>query len=156
MLEYMVDRDRVESVASLLRTIDLTSVDKKVTQKFVDVDYVHGLREETIRFLSIALGSRGSLAPSQPVDEYWHEMILNTPLYASLSQQMGAFVHHSPSEVPDVTAYQRTLSAYQAVFGELNPTYWKLDSIGCETTGPACTSPCETTGPGCSGDVQQK
>ncbi len=140
-----LDAEKVISVANELRQVDLSSIDKRLVGKVGNTKHINDLREETIRFLSIAAVGKDGYAPSQRIDDFWHEMILNTRLYAKIAERIGFFVHHVPSDVPEHEAYQRTLKAYHSVFGEPNPNCWKInDAADCASfcSDGACEASC--------------
>jgi len=140
-----LDHGKVLYVVDVLQNIDMSPIDKRLIGKMGDKEYIDGLKGETIKFLGIAFSGEGNFAPSQKIDEYWHEMVLNTPFYASLSEKIGKFVHHIPSDKQEHEAYVRTLNAYKSVFGVPNKKYWKLeDAADCESfcDGGACEANC--------------
>ncbi len=144
-LECIVDASKVRSVVDLLRGIDMSQIDRRLIGRLGDNNYVNGLREEAIRFLGIAAGGEGSFAPSKTVDEYWHEMVMNTPFYAAVCARIGTFIHHRPSERAEIEAYARTLEAYRAIFGEPDSRYWKVkDAADCDSfcSSGACEADC--------------
>ncbi len=144
-LEDTVDSQKVISITNILRTVDMNSVDTRLVNAGKDMNYVDGLREETIRFLGISGGVPGRFAPSKLVDEYWHELVLNTPLYRNISEKIGKFVDHIPSNRAEVESYNRTLETYPKVFGQPSPKYWKLNcAADCESfcTSGACEASC--------------
>lgn len=86
---------------------------------------------ELQKFLIICAESNDSLAPSTRIDRIWHEFILHTPDYREYcSSRLGAFIDHLPSEVPEVAAYERTLSQLRQRFGDINVRVWPAGSAG--------------------------
>jgi hypothetical protein len=145
-LETTIDIEKARETAGALRAMDWAPIDRRLVQRTGDAAYVAGLKEEALRFLAIAANGRGNYAPSQKVDEYWHEMVLHTPLYARLATRAGAFIHHRPSDRPEQESYARTLEAYSAAFGRPSPRYWKQgDAADCDSQCNANT--CFTDGP---------
>ncbi len=141
----VMDSEKVISNANILRTIDMTPIDMRLISARKDIPYVEGLREETIRFLAISSTGHSGFAPSRLVDEYWHELVLNTPLYRNVSERLGVFIDHIPSNSAEVEAYARTLKAYSQVFGQPSEKYWKLGSAAdCESfcSSGACQASC--------------
>ncbi|MEK6963592.1 MAG: hypothetical protein AABX70_04140 [Nanoarchaeota archaeon] len=143
-LGVVVDCIRANQLVGTLEGIDMSQIDKRLVGKVGDGDFVGGLRREAVRFLGIAAAGEGHFAPSKIVDAYWHELVLNTPLYARVAEAMGVFVHHNPTENPERESFQRTLEAYTRVFGESVPAaYWaKGDAADCASfcSGGACTT----------------
>ena len=97
---------------------------------------------ECIRFLDLCAASPSVLAPSKKVDKAWHELIVHTRAYAELCEERyGRFIHHDPAESADEAAYQRTLVAYTAAYGEPNRRIWPVrvpggkDGGGCGGSG---------------------
>lgn len=142
-LEVVVDLERAQEVVATLESIDMSAVDRRLVKQGRTSDFVGGLKKETLRFLGITVAGNGTFAPSKTVDDYWHELVLNTPLYAKASEAMGTFVHHRPSDGPEQEAYARTLEAYRTVFGEPNSSYWKEgEAADCPSacSGGYCTT----------------
>ena len=67
-----------------------------------------------------------SLSPSGPLDNLWHDHILETKLYASFCERhLGQFLHHRFSAAKDdfdviEARYVKTLTLYSEVFGEID------------------------------------
>jgi hypothetical protein len=128
-LEGVLDAERVHSVAGKLRSANTEPIDKRLIAKQMDPAYVAELREETIRFLALAASCRKRIAPSVRVDDYWHELVLNTPWYQAFNQRIGSFIHHIPTDDPPHEEYARTLAIYKAIFGEPNSKFWKSNDV---------------------------
>lgn len=129
--------------AERLRDMDFSGVNQRLIGKGHEEHDVDQLREQAIRFLSLAATTDINLVPSHQVDEYWHELILNTHLYEGIGNVLGRFIHHVPSENPDDPelriAYINTRAALQSVFGEVDHRYWpeKSGMSGC--VGELCS-----------------
>ena len=92
---------------------------------------------ECVRFLDLCAASDEPLAPSKKVDRAWHEFLLFTRLYHDFCEgRYGRFLHHDPRETSEPAAYDRTLAAYTARYGQPSRRIWPA-------TGPA--------GSGCGG-----
>lgn len=53
--------------------------------------------DATVGFLQLCVAHPGEwYAPSEPVDEVWHEMITHTRDYRALCDELGGFVDHEP------------------------------------------------------------
>lgn len=86
------------------------------------------LRAETLyrRFLYLAVALPDlKTIPSEDIDEFWHQHILNTAKYAADCQLInGAFIHHLPATpgVDESTSmgdyFFETWLAYETLFGE--------------------------------------
>ncbi|MBS3125598.1 hypothetical protein J4211_05115 [Candidatus Woesearchaeota archaeon] len=139
-----INEERVRSIVDLLTDFDLSPVDSRVIKKVEDSDYLRGLRGETVKFLGIAGGIKGKFAPSNEIDVYWHELVLNTPLYRRLSERIGSFVDHVPSDRPEIEAYKKTIAAYRSIFGEPDAKFWPTPSAAdCSSgDGGSCGSYC--------------
>ncbi|MES2153714.1 MAG: hypothetical protein V4510_01100 [bacterium] len=68
-----------------------------------------------------------SLSPSKVVDEFWHQAVLDTPLYRQwCAAVFGEFIDH----IPDATGagmhaqFQRTVELYTVTFGAPDPRLW--------------------------------
>jgi hypothetical protein len=127
-----------------LKTLNLDPIDARLVGKSGDRGYVFGLKNETLKFLSIALANEHAVAPSKKIDEYWHEMVLNTPLYENFSKSTGRFVHHIPSDKPETEAYERTLEIYKKTFGNPDRRYWVAKAGDCSSncSAGACNGSC--------------
>ncbi len=83
------------------------------------------LVEELMRFLWLCANNRGAITPSRCVDIAWHEFILFTRAYSSFCDQtLGVYVHHEPSDGPEVGQYHATLRHYADTFGPPDPECW--------------------------------
>jgi hypothetical protein len=101
---------------------------------------------ELLKFLSLCTQSDQALAPSNAVDEIWHEMVLHTKDYARLcNEQLGRFVHHVPTASPEREAYERTLQQMQQHFGGVNRRFWPDGGAAdCNSTCNQCGSYCSS------------
>lgn len=69
------------------------------------------------------------LAPTKPIDEYWHTFILFTQQYHAFCQTMsGRYIHHKPLGAADHSAvFARTQKIVVALFGMFkNRELWFL------------------------------
>lgn len=81
--------------------------------------------EETKKFLYICARRRSeSYAPSIKIDEMWHQFILHTTSYFEFCEKAGGYLHHIPSENPEIKFYKRTLKDMKSFYGKLNSVYW--------------------------------
>jgi hypothetical protein len=118
------------------------------------------LFEDTKRFLYLCGTVAGPLAPSEPIDECWHQFLLFTQDYAEFCARFfGQFIHHvpkAPEEVAasDGSAIRNTRRAAREFFGELSAN-WSCTEANCNeqcspstsTCGPQpCTSDGKVTG----------
>ncbi len=99
--------------------------------------------KEAKRMLYLSIVSDQSIAPSNIVDEAWHEMLMFTRFYKQFAEFIGGFIHHDPTdpEMPiektqvqdgsspvapkETPVYTRTKRNYETYFGEKpDPKYW--------------------------------
>lgn len=119
--------------------------------KNVSIEQAQRQFEEVRKFLAVCATDReAAYAPSAILDEAWHAFVLHTGDYSGYCDRfLGGFVHHRPSDRPEVAAYQRTLAVLRATFGDLDTMLWPhaeaadCDSGSCEnycSDGPPCNS----------------
>lgn len=96
------------------------------------------MAREAKRMLYLCIASGEAIAPSDIVDEAWHEMLMFTRFYKDFADFIGGFIHHDPTD-PDMATqemqtaivsgetptYTRMKGNYERIFGEKpNPKYW--------------------------------
>lgn len=81
---------------------------------------------ELLKFMSLAASSSLLVAPSDQLDEMWHAFIIQTKEYAEFAERLGKFVNHSTTAAPRESAYDKTLIAYRAAFGEPHAVWLTL------------------------------
>ena len=101
------------------------------------------LERETKRFLYLAAAMPDTeLAPTRPIDEYWHQMILFTDLYQDFGQEfVGEYIEHNPLAGPDhAKIFEDTQRHVRTHFGEEfeGIEFWTLPM---PATSCRCTSP---------------
>ncbi|OKI19670.1 hypothetical protein A6A07_07075 [Streptomyces sp. CB03911] len=108
---------------------------------------------EALAFLAaVSRNPEAALAPSPVVDEGWHALVLNTPLYARVCEQLGGFIHHVP-EFFETTRYdggviQRTVTAMAGAGFAADLTLWAgPDEGGVKVTANVWHSPGPNCGP---------
>jgi hypothetical protein len=98
--------------------------------------YVDAIERELKRFLSLPLfvpNPTGRFAPSLPVDELWHDLILNTAQYRQLCDQVyGAYLDHTPnqeelSEARAAPVIEFTHAALTRYYGAIDMAIWGSD-----------------------------
>lgn len=95
--------------------------------------------EECLKFLSLCAARPGeAFVPSIKVDNAWHEFILCTKEYTEHCSEFGTYVHHDPTDEPDIEAYERTRTALKEQFGSINSEIWPPAHAG------GCTGSCES------------
>lgn len=97
---------------------------------------------ELVKFLRLCAESDLPLAPSEIIDDLWHEFILHTRDYAEFcATVLGTFVHHVPSTLPDPSGYHRTLERIRARFGTSDERFWPAAGADCDSScGSKCSS----------------
>lgn len=76
-----------------------------------------------------AIAPNFDLAPTKPIDDYWHQFILFTPQYEAFCLAfVGHFVHHNPlAGVNHDTIFERTQCMITKLFGKFeNVGLWFL------------------------------
>lgn len=112
---------------------DLSRVRERFRVKSPYGRFADSLELETKRFLYLTHNCNHKVAPSSLVDEFWHAMILDTPLYKDYcDKSFGKFIEH----VVDIPSnkrveilnpvYENTLRSYREHFGEPNVDIWDL------------------------------
>ena len=101
--------------------------------------------QECLKFLSLCVSRPEEFfVPSAKVDEAWHEFVLCTREYTQhCAHEYGTYIHHDPSDEPDLGGYERTREALKAQFGEVNEAFWPpLEAGSC--TGTCQSGKCKT------------
>ncbi len=133
--------ERVNQAILSMSELDLSKIDQRLAKKLENEDRVQGLKQETLRYLGLAVGSNEPIVPSDDVDIYWHELILNTPIYQEVGRAVGRFIHHNPTDKPGDMS--RTFELYEQVFKEEpNSEYWSIAAdcdSGTDYPGGRCT-----------------
>lgn len=104
------DRPKDEYIAAgkqNLRDFDLTPITERVKRRRnVEEEQAEALEGKFKKFTLMALEERGpeddpdkEIAPSELLDEYWHEFLLDTRRYHEYCDYVfGYFMHHNPLE----------------------------------------------------------
>lgn len=124
---------------------DLSVVTKTFAERHPDyATKAEDLELECKRFLYLAaIAPNFALAPTKPIDEYWHMLILFTEEYSSLCSRFhGFFVHHKPLGDPDQTMlFKRTQEMVSKLFGNFrNRDFWFLPQPATSCSS-FCTAP---------------
>lgn len=80
---------------------------------------------EAKRMLYLCIVSGESIAPSDIVDEAWHEMLMFTRFYKDFGNFIGGFIHHDPTDPEMATAELPAPAPVETVPNE-TPTYTKM------------------------------
>jgi hypothetical protein len=116
-----------------LSKLDYEEVDQVFVREKMNVEDVAVMRKETLRYLSLCAVSDKPLGPSTLVDQYWHQLILHTHLYAETARVCGKFIHHKPNDrspekqAEDAKAFWNTIQAYDDTFGEPDHKVWGIE-----------------------------
>lgn len=103
-------------------------------------DDAQTLEIECKRFMYLAaVAPNLDLAPTKPIDEYWHQLVLFTPEYEMFcSAFAGYFIHHNPLAGPDHKAiFQRTQDMVTRLFGKFENAKWwflPMPATSCKCT----------------------
>lgn len=96
-----------------------------------DTEYAQKVALEYSRFLQLRF-SNNELSPSDDIDKFWHQHILNTRHYKIHCETMlGKFVDHDPTDSLDQTArmvrLKNTIDVYINKFGPIkNTQVWAI------------------------------
>jgi hypothetical protein len=123
---------------------DLSVVTKTFTERNPQyADQAEDLELECKRFMYLAtVAPNLDIAPTKPIDEYWHQFVLFTEEYEAFCAKFnGYFVHHNPLAGPDhETIFRRTQDMVVKLFGEFkNRALWFLPmpATSCKCTNAA-------------------
>ncbi len=122
----------------------------------IDLETARSFEAEFKRFMSIILIKPENVkivAPSRPVDMYWHLFVLDTREYRKFCEQVfGRFIDHVPSSDArrqhTRDAYVSTLDAYNKLFGVPDGRIWpklRVEGANCGTGSGHCSG-----GPDCN------
>lgn len=127
--------------------------------------------QECLKFLSLCISRPDEFfVPSARVDEAWHEFVLCTREYTEHCSDLGTYIHHDPTDGPDLGGYERTRDALLEQFGEIDAEFWpplkagactgSCQSGSCKTllvagcTGNCSSGSCKTVAGACTGSCQ--
>ena len=123
---------------------DLSSVRGRTAARVGwDLPYSLDVETEYRRFIFISAKYRSErLGMGGPVDEIWHDHILDTYAYSEFCRSIaGRFLHHAPSfaEGRDNSRYSRTIDLVQLHFGEVNWRIWPKVEAGLTNCCSHCS-----------------
>jgi hypothetical protein len=120
-------------------TVDAV-VQRVAMRRQLSEDEARSAAGQLMIFLDLCATSDAPLAPSQIVDELWHEFILHTREYGRFCETvLGRFVHHVPAVQPDPVTYTRTLKRINEKYGPPDRRFWPRES-SCSSCGSDCSS----------------
>lgn len=122
--------------AQRIETWDLGSARERYRRRHgVDEERARKAEREFRRFATLrVLEPEAVLAPSDFVDEFWHEFVLDTRSYREFCEAVfGKFWEHNPkiSSQEALPLYRDTLTAYRRCFGEPDPDAWGPAAATC-------------------------
>ena len=127
----IVKRDP-KHIERALRALDYHIVEHKLQQSGYLNPQIKSMKKECMRFLALCMTQPRPCSPSFLVDEFWHQCILHTALYAQITSIAGRFIHHHPSDGSAESAAQNrqsfwnTIDAYEAIWGTPNLSIWGI------------------------------
>lgn len=91
-------------------------------------DYANDVATNYHRFMGLR-SKDSNLSPSDDIDKFWHQHILNTLSYTQYcTKNFGKYIHHNPEDAYDQNSrYQRlcnTVREYIKIYGDVNPQIW--------------------------------
>jgi hypothetical protein len=105
------------------KRLDLSSVARKYIEKTgYSTEFTVRVEKEYKRFLEMA--SEGhEVVPSQQIDDFWHNHVLDTEKYRKDCDILGVFIDHCPDDgSKDLDSdFDNTLEIYNQHFGEEPP-----------------------------------
>jgi large subunit ribosomal protein L40e len=125
----------------ILAFIDVEKIVARLGRQFIKEEEAVAAVTEFARFVKLKLRERdfeGELLSLSPlVDAVWHEMILDTRMYAKfcLNVCKGTVLEHDPDgasfegEGARIKRQKRTSRSYFSVFGRLNESIWPKESF---------------------------
>lgn len=153
--------DELDIAMAQVGMIDLTMVRKKIMDpeegQGWDEAYAAHVEDRFCRFLvMIRVNPTGSSVPTQDIDLFWHQHILDTRSYArDCAEFLGYFLHHYPyfgmngeeDERNLNTAFEETKAFYLEAFGEnyTAPYAPNLEATRCHK----CSNYCHKCKSGC-------
>lgn len=139
-----------EALALLEERLDLSNVRMKLADpregKGYDLARLDVMEREYRKFLALHLAyPEMAVVPCEPVDEMWHQHILDTAAYRDDCDAIfGRFLDHYPyfgmrdeADARDLdAAYERTVECYVDAFGEPPADTWLMEDAaqGCRRT----------------------
>lgn len=141
-----VDQALYESVMAYKNPVLIAKYRKKygVTTRTAQKHF-----QELKKFLLLTSVAKQSIAPSQKIDQVWHEFILFTKDYRQFcTTNFGKIIEHVPEiatgkrqATKAIRRYLETLALAASVYGKLDPEMWpdekQLASV-CSVDDDAC------------------
>jgi hypothetical protein len=120
-LDYIKSIDKSFCMES--KELDLSVIARRIIEKSgYSTEFVKKIEKEYKRFLELAvLGYE--VVPSQQIDDFWHNHVLDTRKYREDCAILGEFIDHCPDDgSKDLDGdFDKTLDYYREYFGEEPP-----------------------------------
>jgi large subunit ribosomal protein L40e len=125
----------------ILSLVDISKLVARLARHYIQKEDAFSAVKEFARFVVlknlIGDSEGGLLSPSPLVDLVWHEMILDTRMYAKFCFRAcgGRVLEHDPDGASDENAFERvkrqrlTSREYTREFGAMNKSIWPIDSF---------------------------
>ena len=114
------------SLPSILWSYDLSPITASLTKK--GIPEAQRIEQEFRRFAGLCyLHPQKDLAPSKTVDEFWHELILDTRTYRDFCVRVfGEYLDHIPDRIGEgmESQFAETVMAYTTQFGTPEQELW--------------------------------
>lgn len=107
-----------------LKKIDYSGLKKHIDSEELNGNSFETVLDETLKFWSMCATMPGSFAPSKAIDEIWHAAILETELYAQVTEKLGVFIHHDRNVPKYAPHFDSTVVQVQNVFGNAPTAVW--------------------------------
>jgi hypothetical protein len=129
------------SESEILAHIDVEKIVARLGRQFIKKEEAAAAVKEFARFVLLKMRARdyegGLLSPSPLVDAVWHEMILDTRMYAKFCLEVckGGVLQHDPDGASDeevvarTKRQKRTTRSYFHDFGSLDESIWPKNSF---------------------------
>jgi hypothetical protein len=101
---------------------------------------------QTVAFLVASAQTGGRVAPSKPVDAFWHAFMLHSRAYTAFCELVaGDYLHHDPDEYPLPPAKKkelraRTTEAIAAAGFTVDVEFWPDLMADCSQCHAGCSN----------------
>lgn len=155
--------DKLKKAMSLIDSIDFRMIKMKLMDEEEgqgwDSQYTDYVEKRYKRYLAmIFINGSGSVVPTQDIDLFWHQHILDTRAYQKDCQKIfNEFLHHFPyfgmrseQDAQDLLdAFEETKRFHYEVFGEDYCVEYNDNNSSSKCH--KCSSKCHKCNSGCSG-----
>ncbi len=126
-----MNKQKVGEFIQKLQGLDYSIPDSRAHTMILEGNPLESVKQECFKFLAMCAAGEKSYAPSRFVDNYWHEMILDTRLYDQVEELLGKKIHHFPTnwlvqgDLEKEAIYAETKKDYTNLFGQVpDPNIW--------------------------------